>query len=504
MKVSLSLLALVMAVAAAGCQGRSDNQGTAGHEEEEGWAVTAWGDRYEIFAEADPLVVGEVSKSHTHVTILDGFPPLKEGVVVAVLRDPQGGEQLFRQEKALRDGIYSIELKPARPGVFDLLFRVESAAGTENIASGQVRVAEGDSVGGLVTPPTYGPPSATSAGTPSGEPISFLKEQQWRTPFATEWARQGTVHRTASGPARIRPAAGGEALLIAPLDGIVAATTQAFVGMDVARGAGVISLTPRVASDRSLSQISSDLQLARARLERLEELLKLEAVSSAEVEEARARVSTLSSEQRAINGGGTPVPVRAPIAGRIAELSVVPGQAVTAGTPLARVVRTNPLWVEVALSPAEAGALGQSVSGLVLHPPGDQPPITLGPDEVRLVSRAPEVDRTTGSVGAIIEVRTSSPLRPGMAVTADVLLPQEVRGIVVPTTAVIDDGGVPVVYLQLDGESFVRQEVRVTATQGDRVLVEGVSEWSRVVTRGGSAIRRAALLRSGPPEGHVH
>lgn len=504
MKASFPLLVLILAMAVAGCQGRSDKPGAAAQEEEEGWAVTAWGDRYEIFAEADPLVVGQVSKSHTHVTILDGFPPLKEGVVSAVLRDAQGGEQVYRQEKALRDGIYSIELKPTRPGVFDLFFRVESTAGPENIAAGQVQVGEGDSLGGLVTPPLYGPPGATIAETPSGEPISFLKEQQWRTPFATEWARQGTVHRTASGPARIRPAAGGEALLIAPLDGIVAATTQAYVGMDVARGAGVISLSPRVASDRSLSQIRSDLQLARARLKRLEELLKLEAVSTAEVEEARARVSTLSSEQRAIGGGGSPVSVRAPISGRIAELSVVPGQAVTAGTPLARVVRTNPLWVEVSLNPAEAGALGQNIAGLVLHLPGDQPPITLGPGEARLVSGAPEVDRSTGSVGAIIEVRTSNPLRPGMAVTADVLLPQEVRGIVVLSSAVIDDGGVPVVYLQLDGESFVRQEVQVTATQGDRVLVEGISEWQRVVTRGGAAIRRAALLRSGPPEGHVH
>ena len=91
-----------------------------------------------------------------------------------------------------------------------------------------------------------------------------------------------------------------------------------------------------------------------------------------------------------------------------------------------------------------------------------------------------------------------------MAVTADVLLPDEREGIVLPATAVIDDGGVSVVYVQLDGESFVRQEVRVLATEGERVLVEGIAEWTRVVTLGGAAIRRAALLRSGPPEGHVH
>jgi multidrug efflux pump subunit AcrA (membrane-fusion protein) len=206
----------------------------------------------------------------------------------------------------------------------------------------------------------------------------------------------------------------------------------------------------------------------------------------------------------ALSGGGTPTSVRAPISGRIAELSVVPGQAVEAGAPLARIVRTNPLWVEVSLAPSDAGAIGGSVPGLVLHPPGGQNPITVRGGEVRLVSRAPELDRATGASLVLFEIRTNHPLQPGMAVTVDVLLPQEVSGIVLPSTAVVDDGGVPVVYVQLDGEGFVRQEVRVLATEGDRVAVEGLAEWSRVVTLGGATIRRAALLRSGPPEGHVH
>ena len=73
-----------------------------------------------------------------------------------------------------------------------------------------------------------------------------------------------------------------------------------------------------------------------------------------------------------------------------------------------------------------------------------------------------------------------------------------------PSTALVDDGGVSVVYVQVEGESFARQEVRVTANQGASLAVEGLPMWCRVVTRGGAAIRRAALLRSGPPEGHVH
>jgi RND family efflux transporter MFP subunit len=490
------MVAFAIAASIGACQRRTETE-----HEEESIAVTAWGDRYEIFAEADPLAVGQVSKSHTHVTVLDSFPPLKQGVVTAILRHEGGTEETFRQEKALRDGIFSVEIKPTRPGIFDLSFKVESEAGTERIASGRVRVGEGDSAGLLVAPPHYGPAGAPSVSPPSGEPISFLKEQQWRTAFATDWARLGTVARGARGPARIRPAPGGEAILTAPLDGTVSVDTRAYVGMDVARGATVVRLLSRAGSDRSIEAIRTELELARSRLKRMEELFQAEAVSEAELEEARLRVRTLSSES---SGTGSALSVRSPLAGKVAEVLVVPGQAVSAGMPLARVVRTKPLWVEVGLSPDEIGGLAQGVTGLVVYAGSGQEPITFSSGEVRLVSRSPVIDRATGSVTATLEVRTDVPLRPGATVDAEVLLPGEAQGVVLPVSAVVDDGGVPVVYVQVEGETFVRQEVRVVSTQGAQVVVEGLPPGVRVVTLGGAAIRRAALLRTGPPEGHVH
>ena len=40
--------------------------------------------------------------------------------------------------------------------------------------------------------------------------MSFLKEQQWRTEFATAPVREGTLAESVSGPAQVKPAAGGE------------------------------------------------------------------------------------------------------------------------------------------------------------------------------------------------------------------------------------------------------------------------------------------------------
>jgi hypothetical protein len=60
------------------------------------------------------------------------------------------------------------------------------------------------------------------------------------------------------------------------------------------------------------------------------------------------------------------------------------------------------------------------------------------------------------------------------------------------------------VYLQLAGESFVREEVTVAARQGERALVEGLVPGQRLVIRGGDAVRRATLTAGGAAEGHVH
>jgi hypothetical protein len=68
----------------------------------------------------------------------------------------------------------------------------------------------------------------------------------------------------------------------------------------------------------------------------------------------------------------------------------------------------------------------------------------------------------------------------------------------------VDDNGVSVVYEQTGGEAFVRREVRLLGRAGNDVSLQGLPAGARVATRGAAAIRRASLLSSGAPEGHVH
>lgn len=517
MKRVFVLLLLPVYVALGSCggdhadSGGGHDHGSGGHshphdahataDEPESWSVTSWGEHFEIFAETDPLDAGKMSKSHTHVTLLDGFLPVTEGRVSAILRSGSGPDYVFTRDQALRAGIFSIEITPEVAGEFDLIFRVEAGGRAEDIPSGRVRIGGPDWSGGIVSLP----PRPDGAGAPSSaNPVGFLKEQQWKTEFATTWSLPGKLSRTVRGTGRIRGAGAGDIVVSAPVNGIVAPEPVAHVGLSVRSGQAVMRLRPRAGADQSLSELRSELAVARSRLERLEKLITVGAVSTAELEAARARVTSLMPLVEP-TGKSELFDVTSPLTGRIAAVWALPGRAVGAGDSLMRVVKTNPVWVEVALGPEDALALERGAFELYVRLPGSQEPIRFDAEGARLVAVSPALHPVTGKVTALVEVADSlERLRIGASVDVEISTAVADSGIVVPITALVDDGGATVVYEQIEGESFERREVKVVTSAGGRAIIAGIDPGSRLVTRGGAMVRRASMLSSGAIEGHVH
>ncbi len=483
--------------------------------EADSWSITAWGSLYEVFPEVDPLIAGEAAAAHTHITALEGFTPVIDGTVEVVLSGV-AGEQVFAASEPVRPGIFNVEIQTETPGEFDLAFRISSAAGQEEVRGGRVRVGTVESPGGVIVA------LAPKGATDGGEPLTFLKEEQWRSDFATSWVREDSLMSSVTGLARVRPPAGGAATVTSPVDGVLRPEVWPYPGSRVEQGAALFSVVPRVASDRSLptleaelASLQAELATARTRYSRLEELYSLEATSQRELEEARTRVETLEARYSAASqdlesansarqgGASGALMIRAPFSGEIASVSASPGETVAAGNPLARLVRTDRLWLEVSLAPQVARQLvTNSVSGVVLTFP-EGPPVRFE-EGLSLVSVAPEMDPATGTVTVLLEAPPTAGLILGTSAQAQVLLAETIPGIVVPASALVDDGGVAVVYLQLSGEGFARQEVHVIERQGDRLLVDRLVPGQRLVDRGGEAIRRSSLMASGEAHGHVH
>jgi RND family efflux transporter MFP subunit len=520
MKIRLFVL-LMCAAAFTACAPtqEADSGPSHGESEDDSWAVAAWGESFGLFPEVDALVAGEASGAHVHVTLLDGFRPATSGRVAFVLVDSSGREERFSSDSVLRAGIFVVEVKPSREGERELRFEIEVEGISETIDGGVVKVGTIDSPGGLVLSPHQTPRHD------EGEPVSFLLEQQWRTAFSSAWAQEGFLRPSVSGHARVEPPSGGEVVLTAPVDGVLMAPDWPFVGKKIARGSQTVEIVPTAPSEDSLAELQASVrelealsEVADNRLDRLEKLLAREAVSRREVEVAQAEATGLQARFEAARSelaaaeagrrGGKGVDgltLRSPFAGRVAEVLVSPGEHVSAGTPLVRVVRERPVWLRVALRPADAALLGETVKGLVLSTGADAGLTEVDENNLRLVAVAPEVDAESGTVDALVEVDLNvDKLKPGLRAAVELFLPGEITGVMLPDSAVVDDAGVSVVYVQIDGESFSRREVTVVHRQGGRVLVENVHPGERVVVIGGAALRRASLLSSGQVEGHVH
>jgi hypothetical protein len=76
---------------------------------------------------------------------------------------------------------------------------------------------------------------------------------------------------------------------------------------------------------------------------------------------------------------------------------------------------------------------------------------------------------------------------------------------VVPGSAVLDEDGRPICYVQVEGERFEKRELTIGGRDESRaVVLAGLRAGERVVTGAAYQVRLASLSTSVPAEGHAH
>ncbi len=175
--------------------------------------------------------------------------------------------------------------------------------------------------------------------------------------------------------------------------------------------------------------------------------------------------------------------VTAPFAGRIADLRVVEGQIVTAGTELMTIVDLDPIKVEVQVLEAELGQLGEGRRAQVRFAayPGQ-----VFEGRIQTINPIVDPDSRTGRVTVML-ANPDQRIKPGMY--ADVSLDAEALPdrIIVPRSAILERG-----------EGTRRTMLFVYEPQGSA----GVAEW-RYVNTGRENDTHVEIVREGPEQGMV-
>ncbi|HUG35559.1 MAG TPA: efflux RND transporter periplasmic adaptor subunit [Candidatus Limnocylindrales bacterium] len=498
-----SLVWSLVAAAAllAGCGGTHTHAEDAGEGEPApaGAAVTLWTDSTELFMEHPALIVGAPDKFAVHLTDLTDFAPLRSGRITLRFDPKGGGAPLTVTQDAPRSpGIYGPAPEFTRPGVYDLTITVESPQARDVIRVPDLRVY----------------PSAEEAPKEEGGEdagIAFLKEQQWKTPgFATAFATTGRVTESFPATGQIVPAAGRMARLSAPVAGVIEASGVALSpapGQRVTKGQVLAVLTP------ALGEGGSAYAEARARLREAEDeharasrLYADEAIPQRRVHEAEIRLAAAREALAAFGGVDAArsdgrIAIRAPLSGVVASRSLAPGSRVEAGAELFTVVDPSVVWLDVRVPAGEAARVSPSGQATFRVPGSDQVWKTR-----RTISVGGVIDSVSRTVPVIYEVpNTEGTLKVGMHAQAAVGTGRQVEGVVIPTSAVLDEDGRPIAYVQPEGERFEKRELTLGGTSGDRTLVlAGIDDGERVVTGAAYQVRLASLSTSVPAHGHEH
>ena len=496
----------------AACSGSSP-AATAAPEPEAAEAVveTRWSERTELFMEYPPLVAGETSRFAVHFTNLARFEPVRTGR--AEVRLSGADAQAFEVAGPDRPGYFGIDVTPARAGRYNLSVAVEAGTLADRHELGEVEVL---------------PPGTTpdAGGEPQDDAsIPFLKEQQWTLGVATVAADVRPIADSVEIAATIEPRTGGQADVTTPVTGRLADDLPAWpVGAMVARGATLAEIVPQAGhlEDRpelelAVAEARNALELVRADRARVERLVAAGAIPERRrlesgVAERTAEARLAAAEEHLVQldatrtgqgevGHDTRFVLRAPISGVVTESDATAGASVEAGGRLFRLVAVDRMHVAGAL-PEAALARIDELAGAELNVPGFDAPLKLD----RLVAVGRVLDPASRTVPITYELRNPDRrIAIGQAVAMRLFISAATAAVTVPESAIVDDAGQPVVFVQVEGESFERRAVTLGNREGGHVQVAGdIAPGERVVIRGAPFIRLAALSPQAPAHGHVH
>jgi len=276
-------------------------------------------------------------------------------------------------------------------------------------------------------------------------------------------------------------------------------------GQRVARGAPLVELDA-AAEFAGLDAAQAELSDARRNLDRLTQLSGSGAVSRATLDQARARLATARARVDESRAGLDDRRITAPFAGTVGLAQVSPGAVVQPGDPITTLATVAQLKLAFRL-PAQL--LPRLRTGLPVRARAEG----IAPELAGTVTRIDNtVDPATRSIAVEAALPDTPALRPGMFVTAEVVLETR-EALTVPEAAVLLEGDQSYVFTVDDAATAARTpvvlgerrdgvvEIRDGLAPGVRVVVAGVQKVmpGRPVTLPGGTPRTGAP--GAPPGG---
>lgn len=276
---------------------------------------------------------------------------------------------------------------------------------------------------------------------------------------------------------------------------VVAKTSGVALAVLVEEGQFVRAGQPLVRLDpdrQRLAVAQSEAQMRKLEnnYQRARKLVDQQLVSTADVDQLRYDVENARAQYRMATLELSYTTVLAPISGVVASRDIKPGNFVQINSPIIRIVDKSRLEATLNVPEREIAKLkaGQSVNLVADALPGQS--FTGTVDRV-----APVVDTGTGTFRVVTSFSGEDALQPGMFGRLSINYDQRADALVIPRTALLEDGGDPAVYRVHDGKA---QRTAIKLGYDDAGFVEvrdGLAAGDAVVIAGKAALREGSAVQ---------
>lgn len=227
-------------------------------------------------------------------------------------------------------------------------------------------------------------------------------------------------------------------------------------------------------------RLEAELETAQKDVERKEQLTEIQGVSQSELDNARLEVETIKADKEELDVMIDYASIRAPFSGTIGLRNVSPGSYLSAGTSVARLVKSDVLKLEFSIPEGQANKVkaGQEVrfsisdndSLFTAKVYATEPVINENTRALRVRARASNSDMKL-IAGAFAEITLTLDSIP--------------KAFLVPTEAVVPELNSQIVYTIENGEIAKKQvqqgirfpkyiQIKSGLSEGDTVMISGL------------------------------
>jgi len=465
---------------------------------------TAYSKDFELFAEADPFVVGEMSNVLSHFTHLSNFSALESGKISLKI-NIDGHETITTLEKPTKKGIYSFNINPELAGKGSIMFIIETEKGNFEISVPDITVYDDEHEAFL-----EGEHEAESI--PSTNTTVFTKEQSWMIDFATEYPIEEAFGQVIKTTAQIKSAPADKVMVSAKTNGIVSVSDiNLYEGTNVSKDQVLFTISGKDLSvDNSavrFAEAQNNFEKAKSDYERSKLLAKDRIISEKDLlaDKNKYENTKVIFENLRNNFNASGQMVKSPVTGFINQLYVENGEFVETGQVVLSISKNQSLILYSEIQQKYASIL-PSVNSAQVRTLHDNKSYSLEDLNGRILSYGRSTNSDNYLIPFSIQIENNKNMITGGFVEIYLKSVSTEKTLSIPNSALLEEQGVYFVFVQITPELFEKREVKPGSRDGFRTeVLKGISKEDRIVIRGAIPVKLAKGTGAlDAHSGHVH